>query len=223
MRLKGLVTGLAVVSVAVVAAGYAILSNMDFEQLREFPGHGRNLLAVGFNHYVRDFPVQGVTALHQARQHGFGVILVEQRPIPGLGRAAQLLGATDRLITLASEYAEQRQQFGKPIGSFQAVKHMLANCKVKLEYARPVVHRAAHSVARAVTDRGLHASMAKVAGSGLLRAFVKYQCNASGHSLAKLKRCWLRLERADGGRGGNVELPWVRGACMLDISHGAFP
>jgi hypothetical protein len=35
MRLKGLVTGLIVVSVAVVAAGYAILNNMDFEQLRE--------------------------------------------------------------------------------------------------------------------------------------------------------------------------------------------
>ena len=82
-----------------------------------------------------------------------------------LACAAQQLGVADQLITMASGYAEQRHQFGKPIGSFQAIKHMLANLKVKLEYARPVVHRAAHSVARAVSGRAVHVSMAKLAAS----------------------------------------------------------
>jgi len=82
-----------------------------------------------------------------------------------LASAAQQLGVSDRLITLAADYARERKQFGKPIGSFQAVKHLLSNCKVMLEYARPVVHRAAWSAARGAADRSLHASMAKIAAS----------------------------------------------------------
>ncbi len=80
-----------------------------------------------------------------------------------LGCAAQALGVTERLVEMAVAYARQREQFGKPIGSFQAVKHMLADVKVRLEYARPLVYRAAHSVARSVAGRGLHVSMAKAA------------------------------------------------------------
>jgi alkylation response protein AidB-like acyl-CoA dehydrogenase len=80
-----------------------------------------------------------------------------------LACAAQQVGAADRMITLAVDYASERKQFGVPIGSFQAVKHHLANAKVKLEYARPLVYRAAHSVATAAANRGVHVSMAKVA------------------------------------------------------------
>ena len=55
-------------------------------------------------------------------------------------RAAEQLGrlrSADRDV--AVEYASQRKQFGVPIGSFQAVKHHLATCKVALEYARSLV------------------------------------------------------------------------------------
>jgi alkylation response protein AidB-like acyl-CoA dehydrogenase len=79
-----------------------------------------------------------------------------------LAAAAQLLGVADQLLAMASTYAGQRHQFGKPIGSFQAVKHLLANVKVQIEYARPAVHRAAWSVAHAVPGRALHVSMAKL-------------------------------------------------------------
>jgi alkylation response protein AidB-like acyl-CoA dehydrogenase len=65
-----------------------------------------------------------------------------------LGAAAQLLGVGQQLVDLAVRYATQREQFGRPIGSFQAVKHMLANVAVRLEFARPVVYRAAASVAQ---------------------------------------------------------------------------
>jgi len=79
-----------------------------------------------------------------------------------LACAAAALGAADRLLCEAVAYTRQRKQFGQPIGAFQAVKHMLANCKVKLEYARPVVYRAAHSVAHHSAERSLHVSMAKL-------------------------------------------------------------
>ncbi len=60
--------------------------------------------------------------------------------------AAELLGLTDRMITMAAEYAKERRQFGPPIGSFQAVKHLLAGAQVALEFARPAVYAAAWSL-----------------------------------------------------------------------------
>ncbi len=88
-----------------------------------------------------------------------------------LAAAAQLVGVCRRLLDLAVSHASQREQFGRPIGAFQAVKHMLADVAVKLEYARPQVYRAAWSVARAAPLRDLHVSMAKdAAGQAALFA-----------------------------------------------------
>ena len=80
-----------------------------------------------------------------------------------LATAAQQLGVTQKLIDLAVAYALERRQFGAPIGSFQAIKHMLADLQVKLEYARPGVYRAAHSLARGVPTASSDVSMARVA------------------------------------------------------------
>jgi len=77
------------------------------------------------------------------------------------GSAAYLIGLADRMITMAADYAKDRQQFGKPIGSFQAVKHLLANARVKLEFARPATYRAAWSLATAQPTVSHDASMAK--------------------------------------------------------------
>jgi alkylation response protein AidB-like acyl-CoA dehydrogenase len=61
--------------------------------------------------------------------------------------AAQCVGLTDRMLAIAVEYAKQRSQFGRPIGSYQAIKHHLATVQVKLEFARPVVYAAVIRVA----------------------------------------------------------------------------
>jgi alkylation response protein AidB-like acyl-CoA dehydrogenase len=82
-----------------------------------------------------------------------------------LGAAAQALGLTQRMIDISVKYTSDRTQFGKPIGSFQAVKHRLANVAVPLEYAKAVVHRAAYSVAHDHPDTALHVSHAKLAAS----------------------------------------------------------
>jgi len=80
-----------------------------------------------------------------------------------LGTAAQQLGIAAQLLHLAVEYAKEREQFDKPIGSFQAIKHMLANVAVRIEFARPVVYRAAFSVARNLASRAIDVSQAKSA------------------------------------------------------------
>jgi alkylation response protein AidB-like acyl-CoA dehydrogenase len=56
--------------------------------------------------------------------------------------AAQCLGVAERMLSISVEYAKERHQFGKPIGSYQAIKHHLASVAVKLEFARAVVYAA---------------------------------------------------------------------------------
>ena len=63
-----------------------------------------------------------------------------------LACAAQLLGAGQAMLDATVEYAKSRQQFGRPIGSFQAIKHALADVFIGLELARPVLFNAALSV-----------------------------------------------------------------------------
>ena len=79
-----------------------------------------------------------------------------------LGCAAQQLGVAQQMLDLGVRYACERQQFDRAIGSFQAIKHHLANVAVRIEYARPVVYRAACAVADGVPTRAVDVSHAKV-------------------------------------------------------------
>jgi hypothetical protein len=92
--------------------------------------------------------------------------LGELEPAPALDRgvlatAAQLLGLGRALLDRSVGYAKQRTQFGKPIGSFQAVKHQLADVAVGLELARPLLFGAA--LALDGPDAARDVSAAKVA------------------------------------------------------------
>jgi alkylation response protein AidB-like acyl-CoA dehydrogenase len=90
-------------------------------------------------------------------------------PRPGVdaGRtalAAELLGVGDRALTIAVEHAQTRRQFGKAIGSFQAVKHRLADVYVALQRARTLVFHAAmmlDDVSSTEAERELAGAMAK--------------------------------------------------------------
>ncbi|MEV7339719.1 acyl-CoA dehydrogenase family protein [Streptomyces sp. NPDC093544] len=66
-----------------------------------------------------------------------------------LATAAQALGVGLALLDRTVAYVKQRTQFGVPIGSFQAVKHQLADAKIALEFARPLLFGAALSMAPA--------------------------------------------------------------------------
>lgn len=73
-----------------------------------------------------------------------------------LGAAAQLIGLAEAMVRMTVKYTSDRHQFGKPIGSYQALKHHMANCAVKTEFAKPVLYRAAYTM----SQRPLHADFA---------------------------------------------------------------
>ncbi len=79
--------------------------------------------------------------------------------------AAQLVGIADAMLEQATDYARNRNQFGQPIGSFQAVKHHLATAVVKIEFAKPVIQRAAVALAEGAASAPVHVSHAKLAAS----------------------------------------------------------
>jgi alkylation response protein AidB-like acyl-CoA dehydrogenase len=82
-----------------------------------------------------------------------------------LAAAAYLVGLSERMIDVAAEYARQREQYGRPIGVNQAVKHLLADALLKVEFAKPAVYRAAWSVAEDEPTRARDVSMAKAFAS----------------------------------------------------------
>ena len=82
-----------------------------------------------------------------------------------LGAAAMLVGLSRRMLDMAVQYASERRQFGVPIGSFQAVKHQLADASLAVEFAEPLVLRAANSVAHHDPSASVHVSMAKAKAS----------------------------------------------------------
>jgi alkylation response protein AidB-like acyl-CoA dehydrogenase len=75
--------------------------------------------------------------------------------------SAELLGIAQRALDLSVDYAKVREQFGRPIGSFQAVKHRCADMLVDVEGMRSAAYYAAWSVAADDADRSIAASTAK--------------------------------------------------------------
>ncbi|MGW1712317.1 acyl-CoA dehydrogenase family protein [Streptomyces sp. NPDC002156] len=77
------------------------------------------------------------------RTHGDGWDLVaEVLDRAAVALAAEQVGVASRALDMAVEYAKVRHQFGRPIGSFQAVKHLLAGVLLEVESARAAAHYA---------------------------------------------------------------------------------
>ena len=98
---------------------------------------------------VLDEPVDPLTPLHRVVQLPTGAVIATGDAVSLLRRDGALLtaalqvGIAARLTQLAVDYAKQREQFGRTIGSFQAVKHICADMFVRTELARVAVHAAA--------------------------------------------------------------------------------
>jgi alkylation response protein AidB-like acyl-CoA dehydrogenase len=80
--------------------------------------------------------------------------------------AADALGASERMLQLAVDYSRQRQQFGRPIGSFQAVKHAAAQMLVTVESSLSIVCYAAQSAQERLPEHATHAAVAKAQVTG---------------------------------------------------------
>ncbi|RAV15153.1 acyl-CoA dehydrogenase [Mycolicibacterium sp. GF69] len=96
-----------------------------------------------------------------------------------LATAAQLVGAGQAMLDMSVEYAKQRSQFGKAIGTYQAIKHKLADVHIAVELARPLVYGAALSLADASPDTARDVSAAKAAAADA--ALLSARCALQTH------------------------------------------
>jgi len=96
------------------------------------------------------------------------VLSRDRAVVAGLRRTATALacadavGGTARTVEMSVDYAKVRQQFGKPIGSFQAVKHRCADMAVRAEVARSATIYATVSVRDAAVDADFQVAVAKI-------------------------------------------------------------
>src|SRR4029434_6016678 len=78
-----------------------------------------------------------------------------------VGAAAEMLGASRRCLDMAVEYAKVREQFGQPIGSFQAIRHKCAEMLLEVENSHAAIYYAAWALDANAEDAALAASVAK--------------------------------------------------------------
>eukprot|EP01041_Mallomonas_annulata_P031781 gene31781-54145_t len=138
--------------------------------------------------------------------------------------AAQLLGLADAMLEQAVEYAKIRTQFGQPVGAFQALKHQLASCAVAVEFAKPVVWRAAAAMQDGLETAPVHVSHAKIAASdaAMLTAETAIQVHgAMGYTYEVDLHFWMKRTWALVGGWGDRSYHYKR----LDeaVLGGSFP
>ena len=155
---------------------------------------GRRLLAVeAIDPTAAQVVAEGPAAVAQALDRA------------ALGAAAQLLGLSQTMLDMTVAHVANRHQFGVPVGSFQAVKHRLADALMELSFAKPVVYRAAWSLSAGDPHVSSHVSMAKAMASDAAEVVGRaaLQCHgAIGYAVEYdlhlyLKRAWA-LSRAWG-------------------------
>jgi len=120
--------------------------------------------------------------------------------------AAQQLGIAEATLELALAYAKQRQQFGRVIGAFQALKHVLADMFVRQEVARAAVYAAG-----ATLDHPEVGDPARAVAAAKLTA---------GEAALKNARACIQVH---GGMGYTWEVPahfYLKRACVLEQSFG---
>ena len=130
-----------------------------------------------------------------------------------LGAAAQLLGLADEMLRLTVEYVKERRQFGVPIGSFQAIKHHLADALLALEFARPVVYHAAYALDQGMPDASRDVAMAKCYASDAAATVARkaLQCHgAIGYTIEYDLHLWMKRAWALGAAWGDASFHRAR-------------
>jgi alkylation response protein AidB-like acyl-CoA dehydrogenase len=130
-----------------------------------------------------------------------------------LGAAAQLLGLADEMLRLTVDYVKERRQFGVPIGSFQAIKHHLADALLALEFARPVVYHAAYALDEGSPDAARDVSMAKCYASDAAATVARkaLQCHgAIGYTIEYDLHMWMKRAWALGASWGDASFHRAR-------------
>ncbi|MEM8708262.1 MAG: acyl-CoA dehydrogenase family protein [Actinomycetota bacterium] len=182
---------------------------------------------------ARGWDAQGATSIDQSRRLGVLSAVTDSTPLTGadaglafdracLGTAAQAIGVARKLLDATVDYVAERHQFGKPVGSYQAVKHQLADVKIAVDFAAPLVYRAAWSVAHDddPVSRGRDVSMAKAQASDAvdLAARKALQCHgAIGYTFEYDLQLWLKRAWTLAAAQGDVRFHRDRVATAIGI------
>jgi alkylation response protein AidB-like acyl-CoA dehydrogenase len=154
-------------------------------------------------------PVDVVDALPAGEPRGGPELARRLRTAAALLAAALQVGLADAAVALATGHARERTQFGKPIGAFQAVKHLLADAQVGVEVARAAVQAA-----------GVELDDAGDASPGAHRAVDAARIVASRAADRATRACI----QVHGGMGFTWELDahlYLKRALVLDVGVGS--
>lgn len=172
-------------------------------------GHAEYPLCDGINPWVTDFPGDKAESVDPLRRLTFldhGDSDPDQVNLGALMSAAQMIGLAEAMLAQATDYAKVREQFGQPIGAFQAIKHQLASCAVAIEFARPVVLRAADALDRRDASAPVHVSHAKVAATDAAWSTAETAIQvhgAMGYTYEVDLHFWMKRAWALGGAWGD--------------------
>jgi alkylation response protein AidB-like acyl-CoA dehydrogenase len=89
----------------------------------------------------KNVKVQGVNILGKPNEGGRHLTRILQ--VAAVCKCAEMVGGAEKVLEMSSAYAKERQQFGKPIGSFQAIQHHCANMLIDLEGSRFITYKTA--------------------------------------------------------------------------------
>jgi alkylation response protein AidB-like acyl-CoA dehydrogenase len=170
-----------------------------------------------------------LSAAPAARLSGAGPIdaLIERNVDVALAvLSAEQVGACERVLEIATAYARTREQFGRPIGSFQAIKHKCADMLVDLEWARSASQAALQAVddsedANVAAQSNWRASMAKAVCSEALRDAVSTNVQIHGgigFTWEDPAHLYFRRARTDEVVLGAPAQHWDRLASLTNLS-----
>jgi alkylation response protein AidB-like acyl-CoA dehydrogenase len=123
-------------------------------------------------------PMKGMDLTRKIYSVEFKNAAAERLNVAGLERAleiataalaAEMVGGMQRVLETTVAYAKTRKQFGKPIGSFQAVQHMCADMYLETESARSAAYYAAWALEENAPDASSAVSIAKMYASDVSR------------------------------------------------------
>jgi alkylation response protein AidB-like acyl-CoA dehydrogenase len=124
--------------------------------------------------HLADVRLDGVTVADERIARSVGDAITRARDEATAGLAAHMVGACERILELVLAHVKDRHQFGVPIGSFQAVKHMAVDAFVSIQRARALYQYAALTIAEGDPRAGTAASMAKAAAGDCQRLVTKH-------------------------------------------------
>lgn len=224
--LPALADGSAIVTVALSGARHVVDAHIADLVLLEVDGQVHALSRKDFDAVQlrtmdpsrRVFDIQGRPSL-QTQMPAGAEVLARAADRARVGSAAVLVGVASYLLDATVAYVGQREQFGRPVGSFQAIKHLLAEAHAAVVLARQATVSATEELTEGTNDARAACLAAKICAVGAERRAndVALQCHGGiGFTWEYDLQMWLKRGKAlEMSHGSERELAALLGASAL--------